>query len=296
LIDGPLVDGPFIDGRAIARALSEETATRAARLRGAGTPPTLAVVVPTSDESASWYVRSIQRAAARYGVECQVHELPSAGQPEITASLAGLSADPAVHGVICQTPLPAGADPATVGASIAVAKDVDGASPTSLGLLAAGVPGAFAPATAAAVLAILRHEDVPLTGRRAVVVGRSIVVGKPVALLLLAGHATVTICHSRTRDLAAVCREAEVLVAAAGQPALIGAGHVRPGATVIDVGTNPTPDGLTGDVDTGAVAGIAAALTPVPGGVGPVTTAMLLRHTVQAAQAATGPTAGRMPG
>jgi methylenetetrahydrofolate dehydrogenase (NADP+) / methenyltetrahydrofolate cyclohydrolase len=278
----------LLDGRPIARALNAETAAQAATLRAGGTAPTLAVVLPASDESAAWYAAAIGRAAARHGVECQVHDLAGAGGDEIAAALAGLSADPAVHGVICQAPLPPGTELATAAESIAVAKDVDGASPTSLGMLTAGVPGAFAPATAAAVMAILRHEDIPLSGRRAVVVGRSTVVGKPAALLLLAAHATVTICHSRTRDLAEVCREADVLVAAAGRPALIGAGHVKPDAIVIDVGTNPTPDGLTGDVDTAAAAGVAAAVTPVPGGVGPVTTALLLRHTVQAAAAAVG--------
>jgi len=167
------------------------------------------------------------------------------------------------------------------------AKDVDGANPASLGGLAAGLPGVFAPATAAAVLAILRHERVPLSGRRAVVVGRSTVVGKPAALLLLAASATVTVCHSRTRNLAQVCRTAEILVVAAGRPQLIGPDHVAPGAVVIDVGTNETGDGgLTGDVDTAAVEPIAAAVTPVPGGVGPVTTAQLMRQTVRAALAA----------
>ena len=169
-----------------------------------------------------------------------------------------------------------------VGAHIAPAKDVDGANPTSLGLLAAGLP-TYAPATAAAVLEILRREQVPLVGARAVVVGRSTVVGKPAALLLLAEHATVTVCHSRTTDLAAVCREADVLVAAVGRTHLIGADHIKPGAVVIDVGTNPTPDGgLAGDVDPDAAAA-ASASTPVPGGVGPVTTALLMRQTLQAA-------------
>jgi methylenetetrahydrofolate dehydrogenase (NADP+)/methenyltetrahydrofolate cyclohydrolase len=282
----------IIEGKAIAKARNEETAALVAGLREAGIMPTLAVVLPASDESAAWYVRSIRRAAAARDIECQVHELPPGSDTDaITGRLAALSDDPAVHGIICQTPLPPGADLATVGASIAVAKDVDGANPASLGMLAAGVPGAFAPATAAAVMTILRHEIIPLGGRRAVVVGRSIVVGKPVALLLLAEHATVTICHSRTQDLASVCREADVLVVAAGRPHLVGAGHVRPGAVVIDVGTNPTADGLTGDVDTGEVATVAAAVTPVPGGVGPVTTAMLLRHTVQAAAIISGATA-----
>jgi len=275
----------LVDGRAIAAASAEQAAAAAARLRAARTVPGLAVLLPTGDPGAAWYVRSIERAAARAGVDCQVHRLPEpAGPAEITGRLAELSADPAVHGIICQTPLPPGAALAVVGQAIDVAKDVDGANPASLGRLAAGLPGAFPPATAAAVLEILRHEDVALRGRRAVVVGRSVVVGKPTALLLLAEDATMTICHSRTRDLAAVCREAEVLVAAAGRTGLIGADHVAPGAVVIDVGTNPVPGGgLAGDVDAAAVTGLAGLLTPVPGGVGPVTTAMLIQHTVQAA-------------
>jgi methylenetetrahydrofolate dehydrogenase (NADP+) / methenyltetrahydrofolate cyclohydrolase len=275
----------LVDGRAIAAAIAGRTAGAAAELRAAGTVPGLAVLLPAGDPGAAWYVRSIERAATRAGVGCQVHRLAgTAGPAEITGRLAELSADPAVHGVICQTPLPPGSTLAAVGQAIAVAKDVDGANPASLGGLTAGLPGVFAPATAAAVLEILRRESVPLRGRRAVVVGRSTVAGKPIALLLLAEDATVTICHSRTRDLAAVCREAEVLVVAAGRAGLIGADHVAPGAVVIDVGTNAVPDGgLAGDVDGAAVTGIASLLTPVPGGVGPVTTALLIQHTVDAA-------------
>ncbi|HEY9244559.1 MAG TPA: bifunctional 5,10-methylenetetrahydrofolate dehydrogenase/5,10-methenyltetrahydrofolate cyclohydrolase [Streptosporangiaceae bacterium] len=275
----------LVDGRAIAAGLAEQTAATAAGLRTAGTVPALAVLLPTDDPGAAWYVRSIERAATRAGVSVQVHRLAGLAGPDgISGRLAELSADPAVHGIICQTPLPPGSTLATVGQAIDVAKDVDGANPASLGRLASGLPGAFPPATAAAVLEILRHEGVALRGRRAVVVGRSTVVGKPAALLLLAEDATVTIGHSRTRDLAAVCREAEVLVVAAGRAGLIGPDHVAPGAVVIDVGTNPAPGGgLAGDVDAAAVTGIAALLTPVPGGVGPVTTAVLIRHTVLAA-------------
>lgn len=275
----------LVDGRAIAAGLAEQTAATAAGLRTAGTVPALAVLLPTDDPGAAWYVRSIERAATRAGVSVQVHRLAGLAGPDgISGRLAELSADPAVHGIICQTPLPPGSTLATVGQAIDVAKDVDGANPASLGRLASGLPGAFPPATAAAVLEILRQEGVALRGRRAVVVGRSTVVGKPAALLLLAEDATVTIGHSRTRDLAAVCREAEVLVVAAGRAGLIGPDHVAPGAVVIDVGTNPAPGGgLAGDVDAAAVTGIAALLTPVPGGVGPVTTAVLIRHTVLAA-------------
>jgi methylenetetrahydrofolate dehydrogenase (NADP+) / methenyltetrahydrofolate cyclohydrolase len=275
----------LIDGRAHAAALAEGVSARAAALRAAGVVPALAVVVPTADEATAWYVRSLAKACARVGLECREHPVPEAGAGALPDRLAEVAADPAVHGVICQTPLPAGYRLEEVGALIPPAKDVDGANPTSLGRLAAGLP-TYAPATAVAVVEILRREQVPLVGARVAVVGRSTVVGKPAALLLLAEHATVTVCHSRTRDLAAVTREADVVVAAVGRAGLLGADHVRPGAVVIDVGTNPTPDGgLTGDVDAAALAGTDGALTPVPGGVGPVTTMLLLAQTVAAAEA-----------
>ena len=284
----------LIDGRVIAAAIGQDVTARAAALKTAvlktsasAVVPTLAVVVPTSDEAALWYVRSIGRAADRTGIDCRVLHLSEPSQTELRTTLRDLSADDTVHGVICQTPLPAGLSLSEVGGDIDPAKDVDGASPVSLGRLAAGLP-AFAPATAAAVLEILGREQIPLTGARAVVVGRSTVVGKPVALLLLAENATVTVCHSRTTGLAEICAGADVLVAAVGRAGFIGADFVKPGAVVIDVGTNPTPDGgLVGDVDASAVADKAARLTPVPGGVGPVTTMMLLRHVVTAAEAAT---------
>lgn len=274
-----------IDGRAIAARITEQTASSAAALRERGVTPVLAIVVPNDDPGAAWYVRALQRLAARAGVECQVHqrsEPPAAA--DVLAKLAELSADPAVHGIICQAPLPQGLALAAAGTEIAVSKDVDGANPASLGGLAAGVPGVFAPATAAAVMEILKHEGVPLVGRRAVVVGRSNIVGKPAALLLLAEHATVTITHSRTQNLPEVCREAEILVVAVGRPKLIGPEYVAPGAVIIDVGTSPAEDGsLIGDVDTEAAEPVASAITPVPGGVGPVTTAQLMRQTVRAA-------------
>jgi methylenetetrahydrofolate dehydrogenase (NADP+)/methenyltetrahydrofolate cyclohydrolase len=275
-----------IDGRAIAARLRAQAAEVASALRERGVQPLLAVADPTAgDEGTAWYMRSISRAAEQTGIGCQIHPVDPAGRQEaVTSLLTRLSGDPAVHGIICQAPLPPGLTAAAAGACIAVAKDVDGANPASLGQLAAGLGGAFAPATAAAVIEILRAEGVPLEGRRAVVVGRSTVVGKPVALLLLAENATVTVCHSRTAGLAAVCREADVLVAAAGRPGLIGAAHVAPGAVVIDVGITATPGGvMAGDVDEAAVTPAAAALTPVPGGVGPVTTAQLLRQTAAAA-------------
>jgi methylenetetrahydrofolate dehydrogenase (NADP+) / methenyltetrahydrofolate cyclohydrolase len=274
-----------IDGTAIAARLRAASTEAVAALRARGVTPRLAQVVPTEDEGTAWYVRSLTKAAEKVGIESQVEQLTDPKPDDITARLAELSADPAVHGVLCQTPLPAGMVLDEVGQHIAVAKDVDGANPASAGRLAAGLP-TYAPATAEAVLHILRHEQVRLEGARAVVIGRSMVVGKPAALLLLGANATVTICHSRTADLAAVCAQADVLVAAIGRPRFVTADFVKPGAVVIDVGTNPTEDGaLVGDVDFDTVVERAAAITPVPGGVGPVTTQLLLRHVALAAGA-----------
>ncbi|MEU0940215.1 MULTISPECIES: bifunctional 5,10-methylenetetrahydrofolate dehydrogenase/5,10-methenyltetrahydrofolate cyclohydrolase [unclassified Embleya] len=274
-------------GKDLAAAIRAETATRAALLAEAGSPVTLAVVVATADESSAWYVRSIARAAAKVGITCDVVDLGAdATAAAIRGTLAALGADDDVHGIILQTPLPEGAALEDLAGAIPIGKDVDGANPLSLGRLAAGLP-AFAPATAEAVVAILDHHGVELAGRHVAVVGRSTVVGKPAAHLLLDRNATVTICHSRTKDLAALTSTADVVVAAVGRPGLITAEHVAPGAVVVDVGTNPTADGgLVGDVDAASVTPVAGALTPVPGGVGPVTTALLLGHTVRAATSA----------
>jgi methylenetetrahydrofolate dehydrogenase (NADP+)/methenyltetrahydrofolate cyclohydrolase len=273
-----------LSGRELAKEIRASAAAEAAELAKAGRQPRLAVVTANDDGGSAAYVRSIANAAAREGIACDVSRTTTAAG--ISAMLAQLADDPEVHGVLLQTPLPGGANLAGLAAAIPPAKDVDGASPESLGRLAAGLP-AFAPATAEAVLALLDHYGVELLGRHAVVVGRSVVVGKPVAHLLLDRHATVTICHSRTVDLPAITRQADVLVAAAGRAGLIGPGHVSPGTTVIDVGTNAGPDGgLAGDVDAAVAAVDGVALTPVPGGVGPVTTALLLRHVVTAAAAA----------
>jgi methylenetetrahydrofolate dehydrogenase (NADP+)/methenyltetrahydrofolate cyclohydrolase len=268
-----------LSGRELAKEVRAVVAARAAELTKAGRQPRLAVVTANDDGGSAAYVRSISAAAAREGIACDVARTTTTAG--ITATLAQLADDPEVHGIILQTPLPEGASLAGLATLIPVQKDVDGASPESIGRLVAGLP-AFAPATAEAVLALLDRYGVELRGRHAVVVGRSVVVGKPAAHLLLDRHATVTICHSRTADLPAITRQADVLVAAAGRAGLIGPWHVSPGTTVIDVGTNATPEGgLAGDVDP-TVAGVAGALTPVPGGVGPVTTALLLRHVVEA--------------
>jgi len=278
-----------LDGRDLAASLRAQAADAVAAAAAGGITVRLAVVTATQDESAAWYVRSLGSAAARAGIECDIADLGAGAAPgRIATELARLSADAAVHGIILQTPVPTGATAAELAEAIDPAKDVDGANPVSLGRLTAGLP-AFAPATAEAVLRLLDFHDVELSGRRAVVVGRSAVVGKPVAQLLLARDATVTISHSRTPDLARVTSEADVLVVAAGRPGLITAAHVRAGAVVVDVGTSTTGDGgLVGDVgDT--VTEVAGALSPVPGGVGPVTTAQLLLATTAAAPARRGP-------
>ncbi|WP_371480295.1 bifunctional 5,10-methylenetetrahydrofolate dehydrogenase/5,10-methenyltetrahydrofolate cyclohydrolase [Kitasatospora sp. NBC_00315] len=274
-----------LSGRELAAAVRTETAARAAELTAAGVVPKLAVVVATADESSAWYVRSIAKAAEKAAIVCEVVDLGAGATADaVRAALTRLSADDTVHGIILQTPLPAGAALEDLAGAIAFEKDVDGANPLSLGRLAAGLP-AFAPATAEAVVDLLEHHGVKTAGRHVAVVGRSTVVGKPVAHLLLDRDATVTVCHSRTSDLAAVTSAADILVVAVGRAGLITAEHVGSGAVVVDVGTNPTEDGgLTGDVDAVSVAGRAGALTPVPGGVGPVTTALLLRHTVRAAE------------
>lgn len=276
-----------LSGKTLAAEIRQHTVRRVAALAAEGTATKLVVVTATDDESSMWYVRSIAKAAAAVGIDCDIADLgPSASPARIRETVRELSDDPAVHGIILQTPLPSGAELADLAADIDPAKDVDGANPASLGRCAAGLPG-FPPATAEAVVALLDHHRVELSGRHIAVVGRSIVVGTPVALLLLERHATVTVCHSRTVELESHTGQADVVVVAAGKPALIGARHVAPGAVVIDVGTTPSEDGgLLGDVDAPEVERVAAGLTPVPGGVGPVTTALLLRHTADAADRA----------
>ena len=270
-----------LSGRELASAVRDRAATDALRLQSGGTTCCLAVVTATRDEASAWYVRSLTRAAEKCHIAVRVLDLAEDPR-QVGERLADLTEDRTVHGIIVQTPLP-GNDVRVLAELIDPGKDVDGASPISLGRLTAGTP-AFAPATAQAVVALLDHHDIAISGRRVVVVGRSLVVGRPLAQLLLQRDATVTICHSKTADLPAVTRSGEIVIAAAGRARLISEPHIAPGTIVVDVGTNPTEDGgLVGDVDEQAVAPVAAALSPVPGGVGPVTTALLLRNTVTAA-------------
>ncbi|WP_347109360.1 tetrahydrofolate dehydrogenase/cyclohydrolase catalytic domain-containing protein [Paenarthrobacter sp. S56] len=274
-----------LSGKGLAGMIRERAQDEARQLELRGVHPVLAVVVATDDESTLWYVRSIERSAGRAGIGCRIVDIgPDATEQVLAGVLRDLSAEASVNGIILQTPLPSGVRADNLVGLIAPHKDIDGANPLSLGRLAVGQP-AFAPATARSVVEILDHFEVPTAGRNVVVVGRSAVVGKPLSLLLLAKDATVTICHSRTGELEPFTRAADVVVVAAGRTGLLTGSHVSEKTVVVDVGTNVLPDGsLVGDVDAASVSGVAAALTPVPGGVGSVTTALLLLHTTEAAR------------
>ena len=275
-----------IDGKAVAAAVREQARAGVDVFReSAGRVPTLATVLVGDDPASKIYIRNKHRACEEAGMGSVHHDLDAAtGEAELLDLVKRLGADDDVDGILVQLPVPEQIDPDVVVAAIDPGKDVDGLTPLNAGLLAHGMPG-LVPCTPAGVMKLLEHEGVELEGAEAVVVGRSKLVGVPIARLLLSANATVTACHSRTRDLPAVCRRADILVAAVGVPKLLGADAVKPGAVVIDVGMNRTEEGLFGDVDFEAAAGVAAAITPVPGGVGPMTIAMLLANTLAAARA-----------
>jgi methylenetetrahydrofolate dehydrogenase (NADP+) / methenyltetrahydrofolate cyclohydrolase len=275
----------LLSGKPLARLIQQQAQTEAKVLADEGTCPTLAVVVATEDSSTHWYVRSIERAAEAAGINCRIVDVGhEATEQVLIAVLKDLSAEPSVNGIILQTPLPPGVRTQELVKYIAPEKDIDGANPLSLGLLAVG-ERAFAPATARAVVETLDHFEIPVAGRNVVVVGRSTVVGKPLSLLLLQKDATTTVCHSKSGPLGTYTRKADVVVVAAGRTGLLTGADVSEHSVVIDVGTNVLSDGsLTGDVDEASVRPVAAALTPVPGGVGSVTTALLLLHTAEAAR------------
>ena len=274
-----------IDGKAIAQQVRAEVGDEVRAWTAAGHPPPgLATILVGDDPASAVYVANKQRASAEVGIEGFEYKLDAGtSQEEVIGLIDELNADRKVSGILLQLPTPEQIDGARMSTLIDAAKDVDGLTPVSAGLLAKGLPG-LRPCTPLGVIELLRRHDVTLRGTEAVVVGRSDLVGKPVAALLLGENATVTICHSRTRDLAAVCRRADVLIAAVGRPKMIEGDWIKPGAAVIDVGINRTDDGLVGDVDFDAVEPIAGLLTPVPGGVGPMTIAMLLRNTLTAAE------------
>jgi methylenetetrahydrofolate dehydrogenase (NADP+)/methenyltetrahydrofolate cyclohydrolase len=278
----------ILDGKAVAETVKQEVAAGVAALgEASGVVPGLATVLVGDDPASHVYVRNKRRTAERLGITSFHHELPAtASQAEVEGTIADLNADPAVHGILLQLPLPGELDGEAAVRTIDPAKDADGLHPTSLGMLVLERPGPR-PCTPSGCLRILDHYDIPTEGAEVVIVGRSFLVGRPLSIMLgtKERNATVTLAHSRTKDLAAVCRRADILVAAIGRPKMIGAEFVKPGAAVIDVGINRTDDGLVGDVDFDAVAEHAGWITPVPGGVGPMTIAMLMANTLALASA-----------
>jgi len=278
------VSARILDGRAVAAEVLAEVGVRAERLRARGVVPCLAVVLVGDDPASAIYVRNKGRRAAEVGIETRDLRLPaSTSESDLLARVDALARDPAVHGILVQLPLPPGIDARRVLEAIPPDKDVDGFHPENLGRLVIGDPR-LVPCTPAGCMRLLAHTGIDLCGKRAVVVGRSNIVGKPMAHLLLQADATVTIAHSRTRDLPRVVGEADVVVAAAGRPGLVRGAWIREGAVVLDVGINRVEGRLTGDVEFAAAAERAAWITPVPGGVGPMTIACLMENVVQAAE------------
>lgn len=278
----------ILDGKALSKQVRAELADRVAALKAQGVTPGLAVILAGDDPASAVYVRHKERAAAALGVEAfTVRMGDDADAAAVQAEIDRLNADPAVHGILVQLPLPAGVSADETSAlltSVDPDKDVDGFHPVNLGRLVAGLDG-FVACTPSGCMRLIAEAGVDPAGKRAVVIGRSVIVGKPMALLLLQANATVTICHSRTADLAARVREADIVVAAVGRERLVKADWIKPGAVVIDVGMNRDAAGkLCGDVDTASVAEVAGAITPVPGGVGPMTIAGLMTNVVRAAE------------
>ena len=273
----------IIDGKAIAQAIRGELKGEVASLKASrGVQPGLATVLVGDDTASHVYVKTKRKACDEVGIAPFPYELPaSASQEDLLALIEDLNKNPEVHGILVQLPLPDNLDEALVLEAVDPAKDVDGFHPTNVGRLVAGT-AVLLPCTPAGIIELLDRTGIPIEGAEAVVVGRSAIVGKPLALLLLHRHATVTICHTRTRDLAATARRADILVAAAGRAGVVTAEMVKPGACVIDVGVNRVEGKLVGDVDFEAARAVAGAITPVPGGVGPMTVAMLLTNTVAA--------------
>ncbi len=274
----------IMEGRSAAAAVKESLKPRIEALASTGRPPHLAVVLVGDDGASVVYAQQKEKHCRSLGIDFSLHRLAgSSSQQEVLELVKGLSADGSVDGLMVEMPLPPGLQAQEIQGAIDPAKDVDGVTWANLGRLLGGRPG-FIPCTAEAVLELLKAWKVDLAGRRAAVVGRSVTVGKTAALLLLEQHCTVTVCHSRTKDLAGVLRQSGIVVAAIGRPKFVTASMVAPGAVVVDVGINSTPEGLVGDCDFQGLLEKASMITPVPGGVGPLTNALMLRHLVEAAE------------
>lgn len=276
--------GRILDGKLIRDQILEELRPRVEALREAGRPPKLAVVLVGEDPASQVYVKNKILACEKLGIASSKITPPAdLSTDDLLGIVQHLNEDPGVHGILVQLPLPKQVDAAKVLHAIHPAKDVDGFHPVNGGLLLDGAPG-LRPCTPSGIMELLRRYKVPIEGRKAVVVGRSGIVGKPMALMLLEANATVTICHSRTTNLAEECRRADILVAAIGRAEFLGEAHIQKGAVVIDVGMNRVDGRLTGDVDPEAMARLSDSYTPVPGGVGPLTIAMLMSNTVRAVE------------
>ena len=277
----------LLDGKVLAAQKEAAFQARVSSLAARGVTPGLTVVLVGDDAASQVYVRNKERACGRVGIASELLRLPAAtSEADVLATLARLNANPAVHGILVQLPLPGHIDERRVIEAIDPRKDVDGFHPENVGRLVSGLD-AFVPCTPSGVMEMLRHWQVPIEGRRAVVIGRSEIVGKPMAILLLAAHATVTICHSRTRDLGEEVRRADLVVAAIGKARFVRGDWIREGAAVVDVGMNRLPDGkLCGDVDFEGALPHAGWISPVPGGVGLMTVTMLLGNTLKAAERA----------
>lgn len=275
LAGGPVRDGVFSD-----------LATRVARLRQRGVVPTLATLLVGDDEASQAYVRNKMAAASKLGIEARLERLPAqAGQAEVLRRIRAWNEDARVHGILVQLPLPPGYETARIQTEVSPTKDVDGFHPLNMGCLALkGFQPLFVPCTPAGIMELLRYYAIPVAGARAVVMGRSNIVGTPMSLLLTKADATVTVVHTKSRDLPSICREADLLVVAVGKPGFVRAEMVKPGAVVVDVGIHRVGDRIVGDVAFEEVKAAASALTPVPGGVGPLTVAMLMRNVVEAAE------------
>lgn len=281
------MEAKLIDGKALAAEVKREAAQQTEALKAKGTTPCLAVILVGEDPASQVYVRGKINDCAQCGIESWNIRLPEeTTQEELLARVDALAKDPAVHGILVQLPLPAHIDEKAIIDAIPPEKDVDGFSPVNVGRMQIGEP-CYLPCTPAGCIRMIESTGVPISGKHAVVIGRSNIVGKPAAMLLLAKNATVTICHSKTQNLQEICASADILVAAVGRAGFVTGDMVKPGAVVIDVGINRGADGkLHGDVDFEAAAQKAAWITPVPGGVGPMTRAMLMLNTVEAARRA----------
>jgi methylenetetrahydrofolate dehydrogenase (NADP+)/methenyltetrahydrofolate cyclohydrolase len=275
----------IMDGKAVSALVRQEVKERAALLASKGVKPGLAVVLVGDDPASQVYVRQKEKACDKVGFASFMRYLPaSTDERELLDLIDGLNSDPAVHGILVQLPLPKHIDKDRVAEAIGPEKDVDGFHPINVGRLTLGIE-TMEPCTPKGIVYLLEHYGIDIEGKRAVVVGRSNIVGKPVSILLLSRNATVTVCHSRTKDLPSVTRQADILVAATGKPKMITSSMVKDGAVVVDVGITRTQSGLIGDVDFDAVKEMASYITPVPGGIGPMTIAMLLLNTLKAAEA-----------